>query len=167
MTGLTFERTGPSTPSFNAPGPGGRGRGMAVSPEVLRSIHRHFAAASAQLARQEGLAAEQSAKYGAASAFFRSLIESNEGIQARSFRAGPLVEDGKGGSTLLVTLLIEACQSYGLALPLRSIDPDLLLEAKSLLSGLVWRLPDDLDEDGRGQPQAGKPRDSGDAHRAR
>lgn len=143
MTRSSFARTGSSPPSLDATGPGDHAREMDVSPDVLRSIHRHFAAASAQLARLEGLPAGSSARYAAASALFRSRIESTEGIQARSFRAGPVVDNGTGGSTPLVMLLIDACQSFGLALPLRSIDPDLLLEAKSLLSGLIWRLPDD------------------------
>jgi len=108
----------------------------------LRSVHRHFAAAAAHLARSEGCTPERSARYAAASARFRTLIEAGEGLRGPSFQKGPVVPTGDGGAVPIVTIFLEACRRYRLTLPPRSLDPGLIHEATTLLSGLPWRLPD-------------------------
>ena len=114
----------------------------AVADDGLRCVHRHFAAAAAHLARSEGCTPEESERYAAASARFRTLIEAGEGLRGHPFHDGPVVPTGDGGSVPLVALLLEACRRYRMPLPPRSLDPGLIHEATTLLSGLPWRLPE-------------------------
>lgn len=112
-----------------------------VSASVLRCVDRHFAVASAEIARDGGVSPEESARYSALSARFRALIEDGQGLRAGTFEAGPVVPAGEGRSIPLVAIFIDACREYRLPLPSRSIDPSLVHEAKALLRGVPWELP--------------------------
>jgi hypothetical protein len=124
---------------------------MEVSANVRRSINRHLAVAATQLAGAEGISPEDAARYAVAGARFRALIELEGGVRSRAPLASPVVESDSGDLVSLVDLLIDICQRDQLHLPLRSIESELVHEAKQLLSALSWRVPD---QDGVRDPQA-------------
>lgn len=143
MTHTPDRRVDETLPLFTRPDqPEPRAWRRDLPDDGLRCVHRHFAAAAAHLARSEGCTPEQSARYAAASARFRTLIEAGEGLRGHPSQDGPEVPTGDGGAVSLVTIFLDACRRYRLTLPPRSLDPGLIHEATTLLSGLPWRLPE-------------------------
>ena len=102
---------------------------------------RHLAVASTRLARQEDISREDAARYAAAEARFRSMLEPSEGFRPWNGLTCPAVETEAGEAVSLADLLIGACRKYQRGFPSWSIDPALVEAARDLLCSLQWTLP--------------------------
>ena len=109
---------------------------------LLRSINRHLAVAATQLARADGVSDEEAARYTAAGARFRALVELDGNLRSHIALPIPVAETAAGEAVTLPDLLADLCRREQVQPPLRSIDPELVHQAKQLLCGVLWRVPD-------------------------
>jgi len=110
--------------------------------DELRCAVRHLAVAALQLARDAGVSADAAARYAAIESLFRTQAARPGVLQAGPVQPVPFVRLENGGTVSLVTLFIDLCRRNRWQLSKRSIDPNLVLAAREILSGLDWHLPD-------------------------
>ena len=109
--------------------------------ELLRCAHRHLAVAATQLARAGRFSPEESARYALAAARFRALTERPWDDGGRWRALAPFVTAISGAPVAVADLFASACLHRRVVPPARSIDPELVDEAKELLRGLRWQVP--------------------------
>jgi hypothetical protein len=113
--------------------------------DEVRCAARHLAVAASQLSRDECLPRDVAARFAAAETRFRSQA-TNPGVLNRgTVQPGPVVSLSDGATASMSVLFASLCHRDRWWLPKRSIDPDLILAAKELLTGLEWYLPDTME----------------------
>lgn len=118
---------------------------------AARCAARHLAVASFELAHDPGLSPDDSRRFSMAESRFRALTDlDGTGLDRQRPDATPFVRLADGTPVPVTELLVSACQQTRFRIPYRSIDHDLVHEAKELLCGLRWHLPFELEEGGPG-----------------
>ena len=110
--------------------------------DELHCAARHLAVAASQLSRDGRLPGDVAARFAAAETLFRSQATHPGVLNRGAIQPGPVVMLADGAMVAMNVLFANLCQRDRLWLPKRSIDPDLVLDAKELLTGLEWSLPD-------------------------
>jgi hypothetical protein len=136
---------------LHGPGEAARPAGPIVladeSEDLMRCAYRHLAVAATQLARGDACWPEESARYALAAARFRALTEQAWTAGASRWReAAPFVTAVSGAPVPVADLFASAVLRRRTDPPARSIDPELVNDAKDLLRGLSWQVPP-LDDD--------------------
>jgi hypothetical protein len=131
--GSTLGLTLPTTREFRA--------------RVALCAARHLAVAAFELAHDPALPPEESHRFSLAESRFRALTDHDgTGLDRHRPDTTPFVRLEDGTAVPVTELLVTACQHTRFRLPARSIDHDLVHEAKELLCGLRWLLPFELEE---------------------
>jgi hypothetical protein len=114
--------------------------------DLLRSLAGHFAVAASQLASEDGVSPVDAARYRAAEALLRGQAADCGLRPIRDVRRGPFVRLANGETPPLTVLFAKISDRQRWQLPLRSIDPGLVLLIREMLIGLKWYLPDEEED---------------------
>jgi len=116
-----------------------------VADELQNAAVRHLAVAASQLARDPSVPRDDAARFAAAEARFRSGAIERGVLERQEVRSEPVVRLDETSTIALSRLFASLCRRDRWLLPKRSIEPDLILAARELLTGLNWFLHDEPD----------------------